>query len=369
MKKILLHIIICITLLCACKRTSEFYNPDETICERHEMPTDTIYSDKGSEIFSHIREITSIDNYLIIVQDNKDTIFRVINIEKDSVIAGFGCKGNARNEFAATPWTVYCIKDKNGSPQLFTWDGIGTKIIDIEKSIEANKCIIKDFIKENEDKYFYTTFHVGNNTKFIYKSVSYEDARDAVYIPPLYYMTTGDTKFEWNIYPKIINPEWSNMVDAAYSNEIWIKPDGSKAISVANFIDIVNIFDFSKKEVVGIVNPDCYTYDFIEQEGSESTIKEHLRYFNTSACVTDNCFIILKDGALYKDVIGEKDEDRCSSIHIYDWNGKLQKSYVVDKNLLHIAYYEKGKRLYATSIANKLYRYTLNNENIKGAMY
>lgn len=97
------------------------------------------------------------------------------------------------------------------------------------------------------DIYFNHTFHVGDNAKFIYKQVSYEDARDAVYIPPLYYLVTGDTKFEWNIHPNIINPEWSNMVDAAYSNVVWIKPDGSKAISVPNFIDIVNIFDLSKK--------------------------------------------------------------------------------------------------------------------------
>ena len=149
------------------------------------------------------------------------------------------------------------------------------------------------------------------------------------------------------------------MVDAAYSNVVWIKPDGSKAISVPNFIDIVNIFDLSKKKVLGIVNPDSYTYNFIDQEGSESTIKEHLRYFNTSACVTDNCFIILKDGNLYKDILGETDEDRCSYIYIYDWNGKLQKSYVLDKNLLHIAYNEKNKQLYAISIAHKLYRYNL----------
>ena len=83
---------------------------------------------------------------------------------------------------------------------------------------------------------------------FVYKRVSYKDARDAVYIAPQYYMMNGKTKFEWNIYPNIIAPEWTNMVDAAYSSDIWIKPNGSKAISVSNFIDIVNIFDFSTKK-------------------------------------------------------------------------------------------------------------------------
>lgn len=358
MKKRLLYTITYITLLCACKQTSEFYNPDSIISERYEIPTDTIYNDNITGLSARVRFLNCIDNYLIITQINKDSIFQVMDIKNGSIISNFGCKGHARNEFIY-PRTIYCRKDKNGLPLLFVLDGICTKIIDIEKSIETNKCILKDIIKEDVDIYFNHTFHVGDNAKFIYKQVSYEDARDAVYIPPLYYLVTGDTKFEWNIHPNIINPEWSNMVDAAYSNVVWIKPDGSKAISVPNFIDIVNIFDLSKKKVLGIVNPDSYTYNFIDHEGSESTIKEHLRYFNTSACVTDNCFIILKDGNLYKDILGETDEDRCSYIYIYDWNGKLQKSYVLDKNLLHIAYNEKNKQLYAISIAHKLYRYNL----------
>lgn len=358
MKNLLLYSTTCILLLCACKDNSEFYNPDAIVSERLEVFADTIYSEKVNDISSQIRFLSCIDDFLIVTQRDKDSIFQVVNTENDSVIAYFGCNGHARNEFT-DPRAVYCRKDKNGSPLLFVLDGIHTKVIDMEKSTKTKKCAVKEIIKENVDMYFYMTYHISNNAKFIYKSVSYKDARDAVYMPPLYYMMTNNTKFEWRLYPQIITPEWTNMVDAAYSNEIWIKPDGSKAISVANFIDIVNIFDFSKKKTLGIVNPNSYTYGFIEQNGSENTIKEHLRYFNTSACVTDNSFIILKDGNLYKDIIGEEDEERCSSIHIYDWNGRYIKSYLTDKNLLHIAYSEKEKCLYATSIAHKLYRYNL----------
>ena len=359
MKRKLLYIIIGITLFGSCKQASEFYNPDATVSVKYKMPTDTIYYNKENEIFSDIRHLSNIDNYLIITQKSKDTLFQVLNMKNDSVVAGFGRVGHARNEFIATPRAVYCGRDKNGSPLLYVLDGLCTKTIDIEKSVEANECILTNIIKENVDRYFYNVYHIGDNSMFVYKRVSYKDARDAVYIAPQSYMMNGKTKFEWNIYPNIIAPEWTNMVDAAYSSDIWIKPNGSKAISVSNFIDIVNIFDFSTKKMLGVINPDCYTYDFIEQEGSESTIKEHLRYFNTSACVNDDCFIILKDGNLYKDIIGENDENRCSFIHLYDWNGQLQAAYMLDQNIIYIAYYDKKKRLYAVSSENKLYRYTL----------
>lgn len=356
MKKVLFTICI---VLCACGHSDEFYNPDTVINSQKRIRTDSIYGYDKKEMLSKIEALSSIDKYLIISQQSKDTVFQILNMENDSIIANFGHIGHARNEFQRYPKTIYCERDRNGLPLLFVLDGVCTKVIDLEESITSNSCILRNIIKENKDSYFYYTYHVGNESCFVYKKVSYKDARDAVYTEPQYYMMTGKNKYEWNIHPNIIHPDWSNMVDAAYSNMIRIKPDGSKAISVSNFIDILTIFDLSTKKTLGIVNPESYTYAFLEQEGGENNIKKHLRWFNTSVCVSDNCFIVLKDGNLYQDVLKEDTEDRCSSINKYDWNGLLTASFILDKNLLNIAFYEKADILYAVSLENNLYKYTL----------
>ena len=57
------------------------------------MPTDTIYYNKENEIFSDIRHLSNIDNYLIITQKSKDTLFQVLNMKNDSVVAGLDVLG------------------------------------------------------------------------------------------------------------------------------------------------------------------------------------------------------------------------------------------------------------------------------------
>lgn len=355
--KHILYAIICLTTF-ACRQTSDFYNPDSTITQVNEQTTDTIYGEIEKYIFSKIKNIDYIDNYLVVTLQNKDTVFQIIDTENDSIVAGFGSIGHAHNEFQNIK-TIYCRKGGTDSPQIFVLDGIQTKIVDLEESIKEKKCILSNVIKENIDRYFHQIYHINDNTCFGYKKVSYTDARDAIYEEPLYYMTGGNNKFKWDIYPNVITPEWSNIVDAAYSNIIKIKPDGTKALNVPNFIDIITIFDLTNKKTLGIVNPDSYTYDFLEQEGTESKAKEYLRWFNTSACATDNCFIILKDGSLYRDVRNEKYENKLSSIYIYNWDGQLKASYILDKNILDIAYCEKNNCIYAVSNENKLYKYVL----------
>jgi len=158
---------------------------------------------------SFTRGLLCVDNYLILVQQNRDSIFKIIDSRNDSVVSCFGKVGHSRGEFINIPQKVYCIRGKDGHPLICVQEIMRTKIIDLTKSIECNKCFVKEIIKEDKDFLFYYTYYSPNSSCFNYKTISYEDARDNVYIKPLFY-NDGESPKEWDVFPNIITSEFSN---------------------------------------------------------------------------------------------------------------------------------------------------------------
>lgn len=355
------YILMAITLLLlnACKQGEIFFNPDSVVKMKEKKGNDTLRYSGMREIFSKVSNINCIDDYLIIAQYNKDTVFQILDMRTDSIVAKFGSEGHARNEFINTPYIVYGRRDENGSPLLLVLDNWQTKIIDLKKSIDAQKCIVTDVIKEKNWEYFYRIYHLDNNRDFVYQTVTYNDPRDKLRFPPKFYLT-GKEEYEWNIYPEIVTPEFPNAVDGAYFNIVKPKPDGTKILSVSNFIDVYVLFDLSSKKAKGFVNPNSYTFSYISENGTEKNIRKNLRLYNEAICVTDNHFIVLKRGEIYDEIAHESNENGYCTINIYDWDGKLKKSYTLDKIILGITYHEKSKVLYALGKGSKLYKYNLN---------
>lgn len=336
----------------------EYFNPDKIAKCETPSKSDTIHYESVTEMFSEVYRLNCIDDYLIISNENKDTLFTVIDMRTDSVVAKFGCIGHARNEFLTNPFFIYCLRDKKQSPLVGVLDQKSTKIIDLKKSIEANKCILADFIKEDKDYFFYQPYHLNDSVSFVHKAVTYKDARDNKYFPPEFYMT-GKENFKWNIYPDIIEPKYPNAVDAVYSNMIMPKPDGSKILCVSGLMDIVMLFDLSTKTSIAITNPNSYTFSYVNENSDEASIKNTLRFYHGAIFATDSYFGIVEDKILYLDHLKKDDENGYSTISLYNWDGKLEKSYVIDKKVHEIAYCERNKTLYAISYENRLFKYKL----------
>lgn len=115
-------------------------NPDTVAMLESAPKSDTLNYASVMDMFSKVVTLNSIDEYLIITQENKDTLFTVIDMRNDSVVAKFGSKGHARNEFLTNAVFTYCLRDKNSSPLVYVLDRKSTKVIDLKKSIAANKC-------------------------------------------------------------------------------------------------------------------------------------------------------------------------------------------------------------------------------------
>lgn len=358
MKRIAVVLGACVSF-CACSYHGlEYFNPDNVAELEFATKSDTLHYDSAMEMYSKVDVLNCIDDYLIITNANKDTLFTVIDMRNDSVVAKFGSIGHARNEFLTNPVFNYCLRDKNSSPLVYVLDRKSTKVIDLEKSIAANKCVLSKVIKEDKDFFFYQPYYVSDTLCFVYKSVTYDDPRDNIYFPPEFYIT-GKENFKWNIYPEIIKPEYPNAVDIAYYNIVKPKPDGSKVLSVSLFMDIVMLFDLHTKVATGYVNPDSYTFSYINDNSDEASVKETIKLYHGATCVTDNHFVIEEGEKLYIDHYKEKGENGYTAINMYTWNGKLEKSYVIDKKVREIAYYEKTKTLYAIGSENRLLKYKL----------
>ncbi len=353
MKKIALFLCIFCAAFFSCNHGDTYYNPDERCIEKRTRYTDSIILQNANELPCAVVGLYSINNFLILVQNNRDSVFRVIDMSNGSFLASFGKIGRARNEFQSVPQKVYCIRDKKGTPMLCVQENACTKIVDIKKSICVNNCVISDIIKEKKDYLFDYTYHLGEKECFNYKTVSYEDARDEVYIEPMFYMDNSEKK--WEIFPQIITPVFSNIVDCAYAMTVYVSPNGKYAVGIQHMIDMVTIFDIVGNKSIGIINPDSYTLEYLEKEVNEKNIRDKLIWYNTSGCVTDNGFIVLKDGDFYKNVAHEEGEEGSSVINYYNWNGEKLFSYLLNKKINYIAYNENQGIVYAISNADKLY--------------
>lgn len=359
-KEIFVFSILCLSFF-SCNHEDAYYNPDVVEIEKKGGNIDTITLQYIQDLPSRSEGISCIDNYLILTQENRDSVFQVVDINSGSIIANFGKVGHTRNEFSSTPQKVYCVRNEKGEPMLCIQDNLCTKVVDIKKSIETNNCVISKIIKENKFFLFDYTFHLAENKWFNYRTVSYEDARDKEYIKPMFYMN-DDTDNEWDIFPQIITPTYSTLVDYAYAMKVLVSPNGKYAVGIHNFIDIVTIFDIDNHKSIGIVNPNSYTLRDMESDFNKDNFNEKLIWYNTSGCVTDQFFIVIKDGDLYNDIAYDDSEDGLSVINCYDWSGTPKASYVVNKKLEYIAYSEETGSLYAISYANKLYSCKLKNK-------
>ena len=358
--KISLSIGICIFCLSffSCNSGNSYYNPDVVKIDNNDSYTDSISLHYVEDLPSMPEGIACIDNYIILTQENRDSVFQVIDTTNGTIIASFGKIGHARNEFSDTPLKVYCTRNEKDEPMLCIQDLLCTKVVDLRKSIKTNNCVIAKIIKEKKDFLFDYTFHFTGNKWFNYKTVSYEDARDNVYIKPMFYMN-NDTDNEWNIYPQIITPAYSNVVDCAYAMRMFVSPNGKYAMAIHNYIDIVTIFDLDNHKSIGIINPNSYTLRDMENEFDKNNLKERLIWYNTSGCTTDKSFMVIKNGDFYRNVAYNDGEDGSSVINWYDWDGEKQASFIANKKLEYIAYNEKTGILYAITYANKLYSYKL----------
>ena len=357
MKKNLVFIVVLCTALCSCNLSRKYYNPDVQRDKDLRVCCDTLQLNQVQSESADVYKLLCIDNYLVMAQMDRKGLFRVLDISTNEELAVFGQLGHARNEVGAYPffdWQIYCIRDDKGQPMLFVQDGVCTKVIDLRKSVAAKKCVVTRVIREKKS-HFHGTYYLPCQKQFVYKRVSYDDPRDNIFFPPEFSFMDGEEK-KWDIYPDIVEPkDFPQSADADYDHTMIVSPDGQYIASINIFIDITTIFDLSKKQSLGVVNPNSYTYEFLENEITQSNAHDKIRTYNITACATDKCFIVLESGKTLKEIDDDEKnerENRGLKLCGYDWEGNCLFAYCIDKNISNIAYDDVNHKLYAIDKIN-----------------
>lgn len=345
----------------SCTRHS-YYAVDAKVDMRNGNIEDTL---KGQVVIQNLASIDNIlctDQYLIIVQEANDSIFKIIDTKNDSVIACFGHVGHANNEFSQIPLFYYLAKGNNGKDYLCVQEENHTKIIDVESSIHEGKCVLNRIIKEEYSPLFYRIFHLSENKTFIDKLISYQDARDPIMEKPthsLYY--SNDILKKWEIFPDLIETDNPNVLSMEYIDRMYFKPDGTKAVSIMDMVDIMTLFDFDTYKTIGINNIDGYSFDSMSANINSENIMDSLIIYNMHACTTDECFYVLKDGRHYKEMLNnESDDSFFSQLKVYSWDGCMLYGLLLNKALWGISYSKRANSLYGLGQnRDVIYKYRL----------
>lgn len=343
---------------------SKFYSVDLTCEVSSPDNKDSLFHEWTMKNYSEIRNILCTDKYLIVIQNNNDTIFKILDVTNDSIIACFGQVGRAKNEFSQIPFFYYTTSDKVGNNLLCVQEHNITKVIDIEKSIQNNKCILRRTMFENYHPITHASFYITPQNKVVDKKVSAPDYRDSYREKPIYIYYKGKKEEKkWEVYPQMVNADEPGLLSLLYVDKFYVRNDGSKALSMMKHIDYMTIFDFNTYKTIGIVDANSYNFDFFNDEVTSKNHMEKLKIYNMAASVTDDCIFLLKDGRLYKEMLEASDDIFPSHLNIYNWDGKLLSCFIMDKSLWDIAYVKNTNVLYGVSLnLDAIYKYKLKNE-------
>ena len=122
--------LLAVGLLISCDG-SKFYSVDFTRKIDTLEKNDTLFYNGVIKNNAEIRNILCTEKYLIVVQNDNDTIFRIIDVKCDSIVANFGQIGHASNEFSQVPFFYYISNDEEGNELLCVQEIDRTKVIDI----------------------------------------------------------------------------------------------------------------------------------------------------------------------------------------------------------------------------------------------
>ena len=340
---------------------SKFYSVDFTRKIDTLEKNDTLFYNGVIKNNAEIRNILCTEKYLIVVQNDNDTIFRIIDVKCDSIVANFGQIGHASNEFSQVPFFYYISNDEEGNELLCVQEIDRTKVIDIEKTILEGKCIIKKTILEKESPTTHSCYYFGKNEKIVNKTITSPDVRELTREKPIYTYYNGQKEEKkWEIYPELVKTDNPNLLNLFYTDRFFVKNDGTKALSMMKFIDYFTIFDLKSLKTLGIINRQSYDFDWLNNEITSENLTKKLIIYNLSAYVNNENIILLKDYRLYKEMFESTDDAYYSHISIFNWDGEFRYSYIMDRSLWDIAYIKSVNTLYGVSLnLDKIYKYKL----------
>ena len=184
---------------------------------------------------------------------------------------------------------------------------------------------------------------------FVKFSVTYDDARDDTrYYPQYLYFSSNDSivreldffkKGSFSLSATNYPTGWELMFDGYWQ----LKPDGTKAVDAFRYADHLNFLDLVKNCGFSMHYSEGWSVDELATASLSDLMQKFMSAYN-DVVVTDDYVLALYSGK--PEIEGQDAPYTTSAIRIFDWNGNPLALIHVDKELGHIAYDQRTKRLY-----------------------
>ena len=347
---------------------SEFYHPDTIIrCPEDDLTGSELNCRVLNTFDGDISDMICFDGS-IIFQIVDSTIFKVYDIATGEITASFADIGHAKNEFETAPKCLY--KNNTDKNKLYAMEqnGLLTKVIDLNQSIQTGKCVVSDVLKHpnNACGMFYSTFYDDNGSIIFNKDVSYIDARDNTFDPPSHGIIKNNNTISSSVFPQAIHSKIPNNVFIAYANKLVVTPNKKYMANVFTYSDIINIYDIENKEDIAILGGGVKDFAFFQTLNSMDDILNNINFFHFTACGNDKYLFALKTSMPYKTFDEMFKIGNFSEIHqkllIYDWNKRTISEMRVNHNypISKMVYEEQSGKLYAIDVKNQLVEFDVN---------
>lgn len=307
--------------------------------------------------------IESVDSFVVIFSEHKDSLILVIDSNNDSVIGGFGTTGKAKNEMIVPIRECQFDKSANGDIMMYIDDFNRQSILTFNFStslannhlVYVNKKTYK-FVNQAEQFSFY---NVSDNEYVMFQGAAWEDdVRDEKTITP-YVSRSSDINNRCVMYPRMIQGgEFQKTF--IYNIMAKIKPDKSKLLLAHGNIGQFTIINLDSLTTIGVHEKTSYDFDYLSELAKEDTktFFSKLRAYYTSCNVTDDYIILLRDG---KHSMSEFEhiEIYQPMICLFDWSGNLICSFIASEGMGPVTLNTYNKCLYGIGADNCVYKYDL----------
>lgn len=348
-----------------------FYAPNETKIIGDIAFSDTICGipmaiDSSVVPFFH----RSVDEYFVVANSGNTKLFSVYDSQSDSLIAQFGTIGHANDEFPSSPANFYFGENEKGDKLLYVPDCEPTKgmVVNLSASIKSDKCIMENTIKYEDPDINIVHYFLPDDKELQYHRAGIQECHgERTFSPSRISMKSGEeTMYDMATYPNII-PGDPAVLDCIYMLCSTISPNRKKLLEISYCMDWFTIVDIASGKTLGVMygedrNPECFKS--VSGMGFEDAAQKLVMY-NLDFCATDAyVFIMYNDKYSISDV--ENDPATCYShpqVMVYDWEGNLVSSFVLDKAITQMDYNDKSKIMYGKELeTDGIYKFDLSGK-------
>lgn len=309
----------------------------------------------------HNREFAIVDSIVLFYRtiDNQ-YFFDVFNIKNGSEIGKFCHRGKGSGEYIAlSPITHITKEGDDWRTILFAPNESKLIIWNISKSIEQKTTVYDNIIDYKCHDYsssYSALYPIGDDSLLVYISSAHISNTDNI-TPSRYQvrsMTLNKELKEIQTFEPPTNIDRSAILpERYYSSSFCVRPNKKQFAEVMMYHPQINIIDIETSTIKG------YSFETGHVNSLYESNNSNIRRFYMRVQATNKYIFALYDGSKRSQ---KQNTDGYKELHMYNWNGSMQKKIILEYPIHEIFIDEKNNLLYGVNANEQnVYCYHISN--------